>query len=118
MFDSEGGLRLEAGVDFDTSSFELYRKQGKPPEMADYSNKEEYFKRFKEYQEEERKALCARLQVLDEGPQFTLTDKDGKNRLILSVAQTIATRTGTTTTNPESSILLFGPDETVIWSAP
>jgi hypothetical protein len=57
------------------------------------------------------------LNVTKDGPSLQLLDEKGTDRATLGVSQT-GTPDGKSTTYPESSLLLFGPDSKVIWSAP
>jgi len=60
-------------------------------------------------------------QIEAEGPRISLKDRDGTERVVLGSAQTIQTsgkEKGTKMITPTSSILLFGKDRKVIWSAP
>jgi hypothetical protein len=50
-------------------------------------------------------------------PGLQLSDQNGVTRAQLGVAETM-TPDGRITTHPESSLLLFGPDNKVIWQAP
>jgi hypothetical protein len=60
-----------------------------------------------------RAVLC----VEEYGPLLYLIDEKGTNRAWLGASQT-KTPDGKSTIYPESSLLLFGPDSHVIWSAP
>ncbi|MFH1748059.1 MAG: hypothetical protein ABIG44_13570 [Planctomycetota bacterium] len=52
-----------------------------------------------------------------DGPALGFLDENEKVRLSLRLGRT-TTLDGKRTTYPESSILLYGPDEKVIWEAP
>jgi hypothetical protein len=51
------------------------------------------------------------------GPRLSLYDAKGTGRATLGISGT-ETSDGKTTAYPESSLLLFGPDSTVLWAAP
>ena len=57
------------------------------------------------------------LTVDKDGPRLTLLDENGKTRAELGVSRA-STSYGKTIAYPESSLLLYGPDETVLWHAP
>jgi hypothetical protein len=57
------------------------------------------------------------LVVLKEGPALMLLDENGKTRALLGTGQ-IMTPDGKVVSYPESSLILFGPDGKVLWSAP
>jgi hypothetical protein len=57
-----------------------------------------------------------RLNAFKDGPKLTILDENGKDRFAAGNAQT-ETPDGKTITYPESSLILFGPDGKVIWSA-
>ncbi len=57
------------------------------------------------------------LSVFNAGSSLKLSDAKGKVRATLGAAET-ETPDGRTTSYPESSLLLFGPDGKVIWGAP
>ena len=59
----------------------------------------------------------AELRTGKEGPALILWDENGQNRALLGASKTL-TPDGTTTTSPESSLLLSGADGKVRWSAP
>lgn len=57
------------------------------------------------------------LVVAEAGPALDLRDAEGNPRAQLGAGSAV-TPDGTTTTYPESSLRLFGPDGNLIWSAP
>ncbi len=57
------------------------------------------------------------LDVTKDGPALTFSDENGHGRATLGSTQTVSPD-GRTTTYPESSLLLFGPNGNVLWSAP
>jgi hypothetical protein len=56
------------------------------------------------------------LGVLKRGPSLLLYDEKGNERFKAGMAETVSPE-GKTITYPESSLILFGPDGRVIWSA-
>ncbi|MHC4637194.1 MAG: hypothetical protein ACYTBV_06765 [Planctomycetota bacterium] len=90
MGDENGELRATLSSDKDGPRLNLYGENGK----GDVS-----------------------LIVGKSGPRLSLYDENGKGRASLGAAKT-NTPDGNTITYPESSLLLFGPDGKVIWSAP
>ena len=59
----------------------------------------------------------AELSTLKDGPRLMLQDENGVARAMLGKGET-EKPDGATTTFPESSIRLFGPDSKVLWMAP
>ena len=57
------------------------------------------------------------LAVGKDGPGLALFDENGKGRAMLGAGKTVSPD-GRKITYPESSLRLFGPDETVVWQAP
>jgi hypothetical protein len=57
------------------------------------------------------------LSVLKDGPALGLADKNGKTRATLGISKT-TTPDGKVISYPESSLLLWDPNEKVIWMAP
>ncbi len=66
---------------------------------------------------DEQGRLRINLAVVKDGPRLHLTDKNGKPRAQLGVGRTVSPD-GREITYPESSLRLFGPDQTVVWHAP
>ena len=66
---------------------------------------------------DEQGRLRINLAVVKDGPRLDLTDKNGKPRAQLGVGRTVSPD-GRGITYPESSLRLFGPDQTVVWQAP
>ena len=52
-----------------------------------------------------------------EGPKLVLSDATGQDRAVLGTGAA-ETPDGKTITYPESTLMLFGPDEKALWKAP
>ena len=52
------------------------------------------------------------------GPHVSLFDKDGRVRAVLGAVDLPVPKTGEQKTRSPSSLVLFGPDRTVVWKAP
>lgn len=67
------------------------------------------------YDENEKSRVS--MAVNEDGPALSLSDENGKTRALLGRGQT-KNSDGVVISLPESSLILFGADEKVIWSAP
>jgi len=65
---------------------------------------------------DENDKLRAWLAVDKDGPWLTLGDENGKSRFVAGKTKTVSPD-GKTIEYPESSLILYGPDGKVIWSA-
>ena len=65
---------------------------------------------------DENDKLRAWLAVDKDGPWLTLGDENGKSRFVAGKTKTVSPDEKTIE-NPESSLILYGPDGKVIWSA-
>ena len=65
---------------------------------------------------DENDKLRAWLAVNKDGPWLTLGDENGKSRFVAGKTKTVSPD-GKTIEYPESSLILYGPDGKVIWSA-
>jgi len=60
--------------------------------------------------------ICAALTVDKDGPSLNLRDENGMERFTAGKIKTV-TPDGKVIEYPESSLVLFGPDGKIIWSA-
>jgi len=67
--------------------------------------------------EEELLLVPGSLMVLGDTPTITITDDEGF-QAVLGSTSTVETRTGKTNQTSAASLILFGKDKKVIWSAP
>ena len=67
--------------------------------------------------EEELFFFPGSIMVLGDTPTITITDDEGF-KAVLGITDTVNTRTGTTNQTSAASLILFGKDKKVIWSAP
>ena len=65
---------------------------------------------------DENDKIRATLDVIENGPTLLLSDEKGHDRFVAGKAKTVSPD-GKTIEYPESSLILFGPDGKVIWSA-
>jgi hypothetical protein len=65
---------------------------------------------------DENDKIRATLDVIENGPTLLLSDEKGHDRFVAGKAGTVSPD-GKTIEYPESSLILYGPDGKVIWSA-
>jgi hypothetical protein len=112
MLDENGKVRAKMSVDKDGSMLLLSDENGK---LRAGLSAHKFGAGLVLYDENGK--YRAMLGTGKDGPSLSLTDEKGKDRAVLGTTKT-ETPDGKEIKYPESSILLFGPDGKVRWTAP
>ena len=111
LFDKNGEVRAGLGVFKDGPSLDLYDENGKYRAGLSIVNNEPGLTLH-----DENGNARAMLTAHKEALGLTLFDENGEPRFVAGKPKTV-TPGGKTIAYPESSLILFGPDGKVIWSA-
>jgi hypothetical protein len=111
LADENGKSRVRLTVDEFNATLVLSDENGKPRAQLDADNDGATLGLS-----DENGKSHASLSMFNDGPVLTLYDEKGNARLVAGMTHTLMPD-GKTITYPESSLVLFGPDGKVIWSA-
>jgi hypothetical protein len=111
LLDENGKRRVMLAAIKGSPNLVLSDEDGKPRAWLDVANNGSYLSLL-----DKKDQVRAGLAVIDDGPELVLSDENGKIRFVAGKT-VIETPEGKTIEHPESSLILFGPDGKVIWSA-